>query len=450
MIHKSIRKALIISFITALLIFSTFTVVSPATADPSLDYLEDSEDTQGPPDDRGPPDMIGGFGEEAGSFVSFDTIDEGISNYSLRKDGEDISIFDEVSIDEFGKYDEKVAGPMYFLKGNAAEFQLYDTSSRILKLDVYSLGESDRDVSFKLGDMEVDKRENNTVRISNYNYSGNLISLDIPGHAQRVDGENDKFINFTVEDRATLIFRMEIDGFPEGVRNFVRKRTGEGRLGAEFRIESREEEYNHTSIPYRDVNIKAQMRDETTLDMLVSSESLGDEGTLLLLDISSNVMDISSIGDIDLRFDGKSAELIGDLSELDETELSEAFSELNESDDPSYTLIRGEEGTHILVNVPEFSTHSITVEYINDAVNQYLGSLSYYVPAATASVGLVIFGLLYSKRDKNEEKKKDKNKNDRRISIDKHHKNYDKGEGNEKRINTSKKDKDKETRVRKD
>ncbi|MBS3790411.1 MAG: hypothetical protein KGY66_05795, partial [Candidatus Thermoplasmatota archaeon] len=360
-------------------------------------------------------------------------------------------------IDEFGKYDEKVAGPKYFLKGNAAEFQLYDTSSRIFKLDVYSLAESGRDVSFRLGDMEIDDEVNERegwVRISNDVISGNLTSLNISDHAQQGNEnfmiENDEFINFTVEDRATFIFRLDMDGFQDRVRNFVSDKIRKGKLGAEFRIESTGEKYNHISTSYRDVKMQAQMRDENTLDMLVSSETLGEEGTLLLLDISSTVMEINSREDIDLRFDGESAELIGDLSELDEAELSEAFSELNESDDPSYTLIRGEEGTHILVNVPEFSSHSITVEYITDAVDQYLGSLRYYISAATASVGLVIFGLLYSKRDKKKEKKNDKNENDRRISIDKHPKNYEKGEGNEERIKSSKKDKEKETRVRKD
>ncbi|MEF8835994.1 MAG: hypothetical protein V5A76_07565, partial [Candidatus Thermoplasmatota archaeon] len=377
----------------------------------------------------------GGFGEDGGSFVSFDTIDKGISNYSIRD--EDTSIFEEVWIDEFGKYDERAAGATYFLKGNAAEIQLYDTPSRILKVEVYSLDESGRNVSFRLGDMEVDNdmSEKNRVKISDDNYSGNLISLDTPGHAQRVDGGNDKFINFTVEDRATFIFRMEMDGFQEEVRNFVRERMKEGRLGAEFRMVSTEEGYNYTSISYRNVNMQAQMRDENKLDMLVSSETLGDDGTLLLLDISSTVMDISSIGDIDLRFDGDPAVFIGEPQELDD------------SNDPSYTLIPGEEGTHILVNVPEFSTHSITVEYITDPVDQYLGSLTYYIPAAMASGGLVILGLLYKKEDK---KKKEEDRKKKRISIAGDSQNYEKGKGKEKRIKNSKNDKDQGTRVRKD
>jgi len=441
-----------IPFISVLLIISVIPTVSAAGAGLSPNHLEEGQ-PGGPPDDVGPvrPDpgemskRIGAFEEGIGSFVSFEPMENGILNHSIRV-GEDehLTIFDEVSIEEFGKYDERVAGHTYSLRGNAAEFRLHDTPTTILKLSVYSLNESGRQVSFRLGDMdytEVDERE---VRISNEVYSGSLICLDRPDHPQgrpeENDGfmkEDDKFINFTVEDRATFIFRMEMDGFEDRIRDFVRERMRKGRIGAEFRVESTDEGFRHTSTSYRDVNMKAQMRDEDTLEMLVSSDTLGDEGTLLLLDISSTVMEISSKEDIDLRFDGELSEFI----EKDNVE------ELDGSDDPSYTLIYGDEGTHILVNVPNFSTHSITVEYITDAVDQYLGSLFYYIPAVTASAGLVLFGLLYKKRSKEEEKDKDKG---RRVSIGRHPKNYKKDKGNEKRIKSNKKDEEKEIRVRKD
>jgi len=449
MIDKNPIRLSIITLISALLIISMISVASTSSADRYSDYLESQPG--GPPDDVGPvrPDpgdmtrRIGGFEEEIGSFVSFDPLDKGISNHSIRI-GEDeyLTIFDEVSVEEFGKYDERVAGHTYFLKGNAAEFQLYDTPTTILKLNVYSLSESGRQVSFRLGDMDIDEVDEmgREVRISNEIYSGSLISLDMLGHHHRRPEENEgfmreneEFINFTVEDKATFIFRMEMDGFEVRTRNFVRERMRRGRIGAEFRIESTDEGYSHISASYRDVNMKAQMRDENTLEMLVSSETLGDEGTLLLLDISSSVMEISSRDDIDLRFDGELAEFV----EKDNIE------DLDELDDPSYTLIQGEEGTHILVNVPTFSTHSITVEYITDVVDEYLGSLIYYIPAASASVGLVLFGLFYRKRSKKKNK-------DNKVSINGNPKHYEKGKGSEKRIKSTKKDEKKETRVRKD
>jgi len=450
---KSLIKMSMIPFISILLIVSVIPAVSASSAGSSFNHLESQPG--GPPDDVGPvradpggmSRRIGGFEEGIGSFVSFEPMENGILNHSIRiGEDEHLTIFDEVSVEEFGKYDESVAGHTYFLKGNAAEFRLYDTPTTLLKLDVYSLSESGRQVSFRLGDMdviEVDESERE-VRISNEVYSGSLIYLDRPGHAQRGPEENngfiienDEFINFSVEGRGTFIFRMEMDGFGQKIRNFVRERMRRGRIGAEFRIESTDEEFRHTSTSYQDVNMKAQMRDENTLEMLVSSDTLADEGTLLLLDISSTVMEISSKEDIDLHFDGELAEFV----EKDNIE------ELDELDYPSYTLINGDEGTHILVNVPTFSTHSITVEYITERLDQYLGSLFYYIPAAIASVGLVLFGLLYRKRDKKEEKKKDNNK---RVSIGRHPKNYKKDKGDEKRIKSDKKDEDKETRVRKD
>ncbi len=451
--HQGIKKILMISFITALLLFSTAIAVFTASADSSSEFSQAQDKPDAPPDDVGPvkldpgnmPRKIGNFEGKAGAFVSFDTVENGISNHYLNGENQQIKIFEKISVEEFGKLDEESMGHTYFLKGDGAEFQLYDNPSTMLKLDVYPTEESGRNVSFELGDMEVGETEKGRVSIIKDDYSGSLLSIDIFGPGRQDPRERDDFrnenngsINFTVRERATFIFRMEMDGFQERVRDFVRGKMRTGRIGAEFRIESSSEGYNQISFSYREVNLKAKMREESTLEMLVSSKTLGEEGTLLILDISSTVMNISSREDIDLRFDGETADFTDEISELDK------------SDDPIYTLIDGKEGTHLLVKVPNFSTHSITVEHITDSMDQYLGSFNYYIPAAMASVGLVTIGLLYRKNEKKDKKKKDSDQKNKRVSINGDPKSYEKGKGSEKRIKSSKNDKDGETRVRKD
>lgn len=64
-------------------------------------------------------------------------------------------------------------------------------------------------------------------------------------------------------------------------------------------------------------------------------------------------------------------------------------------------VITGEEGVRILFNVPHFSTHTITIVYIAEVSEHYLGSLLYYVPTAVFSAGIVLLGLMsYNRRGK--------------------------------------------------
>jgi len=424
-----------VSLIALLMILSTAAAASHAPSYVSSD-VEDS-DANDPPGDIDPdpivPDpgnmttKIGGFGgtieEPVGSFTSFEINESGISNHHLTvAEDQQICLFEEISVEEFGRYKEKVIGHTYLLKGNAAEFRLYDNPSTMLRLDVYSFEESGREVSFRLGDMEVEKRREGMVSLSNGDYSADLISLDSsdpgrhdPGERDDFREENDGFINFTVEDSSTFIFRMDMDGFEDEISDFVREKMRIGRIGAEFRIESTEEGHAQKHFTYRDINMKSQMRDEKNLEILVSSEH--EEGTLMLLDISSSIMDIESKDDIELRFDGEPASFEEDVDSVDE------------SDGPSYTLIHGEEGTHILVNVPYFSTHSITVEYLTapaETVEQYLGSLTYYIPTAVVTAGLVLVGLLNRGFDKRSKKKK---KEDKKVPMDDRLKDDDTEEG---------------------
>lgn len=400
--YREYRTTIGVTLIAFVLILSTITAVFSAGADASLDAVKDNGDINSPPGFVNPGE---GIGKPSGSFVSFDPIENGISNYSFNIDqDQQLRIFDKITVEEFGKYEESIKGQTYFSKGQAAEFQLFDNPSTMLKMDVHSLEESGRQVSFSLGDMEVsDEGDGDMVNIGGEGHSGNLISLDIsdpdqsaPSETNDFTVENDNRISFTVEDKATIIFRMENEGLSDEISSFVREKMRNGEIGAEFRIESSKDDYNHMYFSYRDVDVKAQMKDENKLEMLVSSETLGDEGTLVLLDVSSAVMDVSSEEHIDMSFDGGTVSFMEDASEV------------SESDDPSYTLVNGEEGTHILVKVPSFSTHSITVENIRDVVNQYMGSLVYYGITSVVTGGLVIVGLLYREKDRK----------DRKVSID--------------------------------
>ena len=422
-----------VSLIALILILSSIAIVSSGS---SSSYYSSEHERRHPPGGMDPGNMtrkIGGFENRIGSFVSFETIEDGIANHSVFiGEDEHISIFDEISVEDFNRYDERTAGQTHFLNGHGAEFRLFDNPSTMLKLDVHSFEGADREVSFRLGDMEIEEEKDGMVRISDGTYSGNLIYRDVsipsipdPIGGDAFGGENAEFINFTVEGRATFIFRMETDGFRDEIVNFMREGMRKGRIGGEFRIESIDDTYAQTSFSYRDLSMEAQLRDGNKLEMLVSSQD--EEGTILHLDISSSVMDISSEEDVELRFDDEIATNLEDISDLEVT------------DEPSYTLIHGEEGTHIFFNVPSFSTHSITVEHLTEVVEtaeQVFGSLIYYAPTALITAGLVIVGLLYKERSA---KSRKKDKKDKKVSMGE---SFDKNNDGELKSKSTEKSKD--------
>ncbi len=406
-------------------------------------------ETPGPPDppDPGLPpsvpsdpgnvsDKIGGFNGTTGSFVSFETIEEGISDHSLRL-GEDeaLSIFDEVTVESYEIYQEKSIGYTYSLQGNAGEMKIYDNPSALIKLNVNPL-ESERKVSFKIGDMEVTEEKKGTVEMSfeddrMENYRGSLMTIETEDN-QITPEIKDDFINYTLEGQAIFVFKM---GGSDDFSNHMREEISNGDVGAEFRIESMEDGYKEMAVSYRDVNLIGNMKQDKKLEIMASSETLGEEGTVLFIDISSDVMDISSTEEIQLSIDGENASEVED------------YEDLKERDDASYWLDIGDKDTYLLVNVPHFSSRSITIEppgEISEEIpEEYWGSLAYYIPSAGISVGLITLGVLY----RNSKKKKN---GDNLVAIGSDPTKYNRNEGNEKRIKSQKKDKKQETRVRKE
>ncbi len=372
-----------VSFITVLLIFS---VLSAGASHP-LSY-EQNDDENGPPDIDPPiPGRIGRFDGTEGDFVSFEIIDDGISDHFLD-DGPEI--FEKIVIEDLGMYRNRDIGHRYEIKGNGVEIQIYDSSTPLIKVDVEPI-ESEREVSFKLGDMEIldDRRGQSEIgpfQMEFQGYSGSLMSVDHEDLPAEADGE---YINYTIQDRKTFIFRMERNDFEEEMIEFIRDGISQAKVGGEYRIVSDDDTgYQQMAISYRDLDIQANMKGENTLEMMVSSETLGTEGTILVLEISSTVMDISTQEDVRIDFNEEKASL------------AENYDDLEGSDEPSYLVEVGEEDAYIFVNVPHFSTNTITIQPFVEIPEEFLGSLIYYIPAAAASIGIVISGLIYRKHSK--------------------------------------------------
>ncbi len=387
-------------------------------------------------------DKIGEFVGTTGSFVSFDTTDEGISSHSFRVgDNETISIFDAITVDDYGIYQEQIIDHTYTLRGNAIEMRMYDNPSALIKLTLNPL-ESNRSVSFRIGEMEKKEKIGGTIVMGFEDphmgdYQGSLMHIKEKDEHHITPDIKNGFINYTIQDQTTFIFRM---GSNDDISNHIRDEISNGAIGAELRMEMIEDKLKLMPTSYRDVTLMGHMIQEDELDIMASSDTLGEKGTILFLEISSKVIDISSIEDIQLSIDGEIASVMSD------------YRDIKFQNEPSYWLNIGENDIQLLVNVPHFSSRSITIGYVEEISEQYLGSLTYYLPSAVISAGLVILGVLYQKhKKKNKNVKNQEKKGKNLISIGADPTKYDWNESrDEKRIKSTKKEKKEGTRVRKE
>ncbi len=442
-----IGKTVAVLLAATLMIFSALTIgfSTTGTAFQRQDLMDNGPpgdhpgpgdgDGHGPPEDIIPDPgqmkrKIGSFmGDKKGSFVSFETDDDGIKNHELAF-VENLTLFKEISIENLTVLEEEGHGPRYGLEGNGAEMQIFDNPSALIKIEVSPLG-SPRNITFRLGNMTVEETAPQRIKFGfeNYNRSASLTSID-PGKTRDFNRKVKKGnVNYTLKEETTFLFNIESGEIEDAnsISNDISNAIADGKIGGELRVESSDGKVKHMSVSYRDVRMVAQMENERALEMMVSSETLGEAGTVLTIDISSSVMDIETAKDMNLKFDGEKASLADD------------FSDLESSEDPAYLVMVGEESTQLLVKVPEFSTHSITVEYLQGVTQEYLGALTYYLPSAALSAGLVLFGMLYprdhgKKSGSDEEDDQEEKKKKEMVAIGANPENYNRNEENEDKI----------------
>ncbi|MBS3816975.1 MAG: hypothetical protein KGY76_05370 [Candidatus Thermoplasmatota archaeon] len=352
-----------------------------------------------PPDPPGPgiPDpenitrRIGNFEDDKkGGFVSFDSVEEGISNHTFIA-WEDVTLFESVTIDGLNVYEERSNGYVYQIMGDRGEIHVYDDASARLKFDVRAVG-PEQQISFKAGELTPEEKQNGIVGMSNDGFSGSLIPYGSSKNDETLDlSVQDGFINYTVETKTSFIFRLDERRNYRGIEDysgFINQGFSEGQIGAELRVEAVEDGFYQMPLFYGDMNLQSKMMNERTLRMMVSSSPLETENKLVVVDISSTVMNVSSPEDLEMTFDNESIEHVDSYSDL-----------VEKSEEPGYTLLRGEEGIQVLVNVPHFSTHTITLQRTEEVTQaeseeSYFGRYVYYLPAAMITACIVAFGIL--------------------------------------------------------
>ncbi len=360
---------------------------------------KDGGDDQEPPEEGNKSGDIGDFrkGTE-GSFVSFDVSRQGISNHIFRRKGDRFCLFQDIDIEEAEIDESRSEGALYHIGGRNLDIDVYDSSSALIQMRIGQIkAETERRISFELGQIEpVDKK-----------ITGNLVDLrtgdgEMNSSLLIPNSETESFswnyenghINLTAEEGIRLIFRASKQGFNKGEGyGLDDHRFQEGivnrEIGGEITIEKDQNRYREMSIAYSDMDMLTHVSDRR-IEVLVSSNTLR-HGRTLLISFSKDVIDISDIGEESVLLDGNSLERTKDYSDL-----------IDEKKDPKYILTEGEDKVRVMVEIPDFSSHTIQiVEETETGGEDPTGDFYFYLPAALGVAILVLISSIFwrSKED---------------------------------------------------
>ncbi len=373
-----------------------------------------SDDIPGPgiPDPGNRTRRIGDFKEGMrGSFVSFERGSEGIDEHIYLIDtDEEVTLFNSIEIPDISVFEEISKEVLYQVNGDRATMEIYDKPSALMKIEVRPIT-TEQTISFRKENLNIEGREKNSIRIDYGGFIGTLTPYGSSGQPPVVEDDS---ITYIVEEATTFIFRLDEEMIygDEEISGIIERGIMEGRIGAEVRVEAKNDGFQQMSVIYDELNLLSQMLNDRTFQLMVSSETLGREGKIIAVDISYSVMDISSVKELNITFDGDEAYIVENYQQL-----------MGKSDVPAALPLLGEEGIQIFVNVPNFSTHTIVIEDltgVTEEIKEFFGDYIYYIPAAVVTGGLVIFGALYQKKYR--KKEFENRKKTEKSSSDKHDK----------------------------
>ncbi|MBS3816041.1 MAG: hypothetical protein KGY76_00570, partial [Candidatus Thermoplasmatota archaeon] len=355
-----------------------------------------------------------------GRFVSFEVENSEINNHTYTGVNETVRNFEKITIGNFSIDEMDVDDHEIEIEGDEegddVELVFYDMANSLFKIDL-ELEEGTKNISFELGDLEVSETEmtqekQSIVNLTYSDFKAQLIS--------RTEGEEDeeeetslglqkdgRYLNYSAkgDGDAMLVFRMiegkkEIGGEGTGgaegrsASEMISKGIAEGEIGGEVSIEKSGNGYKQASVSYTRMNLMSRVEDNDRVRIMVSSKKLGDQGKIVIADISSNMVDVSSTDELDVKLDDKDLSLAEDYHDL-----------LDTSDGSEYMLLRGQDNLQLLIMVPHFSTHLITIEQGLDSINDVVGDWMFYVPTVLISTGFIALSVLYKGRSGKKEPK---------------------------------------------
>lgn len=226
--------------------------------------------------------------------------------------------------------------------------EIHDNPKGLIKVDV----KGNKNVTFVLADGisgDIDVSEN-VINLSG-ELNGTLVQI---GHENgTVDFSKDGNKNFTANvTDAKLMFRTHpvtvMTQAQFNHRNQVTTGIMAGDVGAEVDIE---DEDSSSTVVYDSLNISIEQVENNTVSINISSEL--SQGTTVSLSVSSDILKVVQGENVTILFDGKQIHMADNYDDI-----------MNPDDDDGaaeYLVVVGSEDVEVLVSIPHFSAHSITI-----------------------------------------------------------------------------------------
>lgn len=290
-----------------------------------------------------------------GKYVSFEYNDSKgeITNFTLGG----TPVFSSILIDDWSPVIKHSGSEIRFemtSKSNDKDgveritMEIHDNPKGLIKLDV----KGTRKVTFVLvdgisGEIDVSERVINLSGAIN----GTLVQI---GHENgTVDFSSVDNKNFTAKvTDAKLMFRTHpVTVMTQAQLNHrSRITTGimAGEVGAEVDIEG---EDSSSTVVYDSLNISIEQVENNTVSINISSEL--SQGTTVSLSVSSDILEVIQEENVTILFDGEQIQMADNYDDIMNPEDDDGAAE--------YLVVVGSEDVEVLVSIPHFSAHSITI-----------------------------------------------------------------------------------------
>jgi hypothetical protein len=292
------------------------------------------------------------FDEEKGTILS----------YTLMRNNSNVTVFDLVEITPFTPKDDPVAhGAVWRCNAEKVRLEAHDNPTALLKVKSFE----NKTVAFYLSD-------NITVSTTN---SSNILSVsgDIDGKlvvTGPIAGNNttgsmitigSDMVNVTLYENSHVFFlATPVEGIGVGIseenENKIQNAIANGKVGARVFAQKKNQTHDET---YSDMETTTDVK-EGKVEIIVNSTE--KTGKTIVVDIDFETMNVTDPSDVVVMFDGEEISMADDYDDI-----------LNSSDDGNnseYLIVFGSNGVQVLVSIPSFSEHTITISQASSVIDK--------------------------------------------------------------------------------
>ncbi|MBC2706964.1 MAG: PepSY domain-containing protein [ANME-2 cluster archaeon] len=293
-----------------------------------------------------------------GKYVSFEYNDSTgeITNFTLGA----TPVFSSILIDDWSPVIKHSGSEIRFEMKSKSDIdddedgleritlEIHDNPNGLIKVDM----KGTRNVTFVLSD-DISGEVNDAKNAVNLSGALNGTLVQIGHENGTVDFSTDGNKNFTANvTDAKLMFRTHPVTVMTQAQFNHRSRVTAGIMAGDVGAEVDIEDGNSSStVVYDSLNISIEQVENNTVSINISSEL--SQGTTVSLSVSSDILEVIQKENVTILFDGKQIQMADNYDDI-----------MNPDDDDGaaeYLVVVGSEDVEVLVSIPHFSAHSITI-----------------------------------------------------------------------------------------